>query len=146
MSAPYRIFSLIESCPTSQYDGAATGQKGEMGAATKHVAGWLDANPGRWFIVGEILDRKGNLVGIDCRMLRKFGYDAEIANNKMYARLPDASGLPLSDLVTRKGPPGRTEAMPMLTRDKFNWTLAELRTATSTAREWLTGGVGYAAA
>jgi hypothetical protein len=143
---PYRIFSLIESCPISQHDGVTTGKTGEMGAASQYVAGWLNANPGRWFLVGEVLDTKNSLIGVDSRMLRKFGYDGEIVNNKMYARLPHASGLPLSDFVTRKGPPGRTEAMPMLQRDKFNWSLEELRNAASTAREWLGGSVGYAAA
>lgn len=145
MTGPYRIFSLIESCPISQHDGAATGKRGEMGEATKHVAGWLNANPGRWFLVGETLGAKNTCIGVDYRGLRKFGFEAEIVNNKMYARLPHASGVPLSSWVTRI-PPHRKDELPMLRRDKFNWSLEELRTAASTAREWLAGGVGYAAA
>ena len=146
MTAPYRIFSLIESCPTDQFSSDQLWKAGERGEATDYVARWLDANPGRWFLIGEMLPVKGTFIGVEPRSMRKFGYEAELCNNKIYARLPHASGVPLSDFVTRKGPPGRTEAMPDLRPDPFNWTVSEMRSALSTAREWLNGRRGYAAA
>lgn len=136
-----RIFTLVESCPASQHEDAST-NRGEMGAATRYMAGWLDANPGRWFIVGE-MPSKNEQLGVNHMSMRKFGYEAQLVNGKVYARSPHASGAPLSDLVSKHKPVGQGEKMPRLERDRFNWSLDELRTAASTAREWLRGGVGY---
>lgn len=145
MVAPYRMFSLIENCPQSQHEGVST-NRGEMGDATAYVSRWLDANPGRWFIVGEALERKNDFIGVTHTSLRKFGYEAAIVQKKVYARLPDASGLPLEDLIPKYKQHGRPEPFPWLRSDPFAWTLAELRTASSTASEWLRGADVHALA
>ena len=145
MTAPYRMFSLIEGCPSSQMEGANT-NRGEMGAATRYVTGWMDANPGRWFMVGEMLDRKNDFLGVLHTGLRKFGYEAEIVDRKIYARLPHHSGIPLVELVGVPQQHGRPEASPDFKLDSFNWSLDELRTAASVAREWLRGADAYAQA
>ena len=145
MSAPYRIFTLVESCPQSQMEDANT-NRGQMGAATRHVAGWMNANPGRWFMVGEMLNRTGDFLGVLHTGLRKFGYEAEVVDRKIYARLPDASGIPLVELIGVPKQHGRPEASPDYQRDSFNWSLEELRTAASVAREWLMGAESHALA
>lgn len=141
MSAPYRILSLIEQCADSHNNGRNDGGPGE---ATQLAAGWLEANPGRWFIVGEIVrwSETGNaeVVGLDKRSMLRNGFEAETVNNKLYARLADPSGLPLSDFVTRKRPSSCRDDPPRLTTDVFGWTVAELQDACVTAYEWLSGG------
>jgi hypothetical protein len=145
MTAPYRMFSLVEGCPTNQHDGADTGS-GEIGMATRYVAGWLTSNPGRWFLVGETLQVKNSFIGVDHIALRKAGFEAELVNKKVYARQSHASGVPLSDFVTRDKPAGQQAPLPDLKRDPFNWSVSEMRSALSTAREWLQGSGAHAAA
>jgi hypothetical protein len=144
VTAPYRMFSLIENCPSSQHRDVKT-VRGVSGEVTTYISRWLDANPGRWFIVGEMTDRS-NFLGVESRGLRKLGYESETVNNKIYGRLPHASGVPLSACVTRAKPTGYKTPLPSLESDPFDWSISELRTAASTAREWLLGAEGYAQA
>jgi hypothetical protein len=141
MSAPYRILSLVEQASEGHNEGRSDGGPGE---ATQAVAGWLEANPGRWFIVGEVERYTDSgtaiTVGLDKRSMLRNGFEAQTVNNKLYARLADASGLPLSDFVTRKRPTSYHDPLPSLTSDPFGWTIAELSDACVTAYEWLSGG------
>lgn len=137
VTAPYRILSLIEMCSGALNGGRVDNGIGEV---TARAAGWLEANPGRWFTVGEIIRDKDSgmvvTVGLALRPIRAAGYEAETINNRIYARTADPDGLPLSDFVTRSFVQ-RGDPLPMLKRDKFDWSLAELRRAADTAAEWL---------
>ena len=141
MTAPYQILSLVEQCSAGHNEGRSDGGAGE---ATQIAAGWLEANPGRWFIVGEIerYTETGNAitVGLDKRSVRRNGFEAEILNFKIYARLADPSGLPLSDFVSRKRRASHLDPLPTLSTDPFGWSIAELSDACLTAYEWLRGG------
>ena len=143
MSGGYRILSLIEMCSDGHSEGRT--DKG-LGEATQKASGWLVSNPGRWFIVGEIVrDRAtGNsvTVGLKVRTMTSAGFEVECVNNKVYARHAHESGVPLSDFVTRKKPVGKGDMqnLPTLASDPFGWTVAELSDACVTAYEWLSGG------
>lgn len=146
MSAPYRINSLVELC-----SGSLSQDKDEdgVGVAMRKATGWLEANPGRWFVVGE-LDRTPGIktatsVGMDEFSAKRAGFEAKVVNNKLYARIPHPGGLPLSDFVTKRRPK-RVDPLPRLESDPFEWSLSELRRAAETAREWLFPGVSHAAA
>ena len=141
MSAPYRINSLIEMCSGDlSYDKGDDG----VGAAMRRATGWLEANPGRWFVVGEVVStgsRHNRLtVGIDVSSARRAGFEVTTVNNKVYARIPHPSGLPIDVFVTKRNPQ-RTDPLPRLQSDPFEWSLSELRAAAETARDWLFPGV-----
>jgi hypothetical protein len=136
--------TLVEIC-----SGALHEVGGEPAPEVQAAFGWLRANPGRWFLVGEQdrdwATRRKDRIGMDISTVKYHGFEHAMLNNKLYARMPHPDGRPLTDFVApaRKK---RDEPMPILQRDKFNWSLEELRSAASTAREWLGGSVGYAAA
>lgn len=139
---PYRIMTLVELL-----SGSLMLSGGEPGEAVTKAVGWCEANPGRWFIVGHLTKLGAETVleiGMDQATARNNGLEAETRNYTVYARTASPSGLPLDDFVTRRT--FKRDPLPMLQRDRFDWTLHELRNAASTAREWLAGGVGYAAA
>lgn len=143
MSAPYRINTLVEMC------SGETRVKGddEQGQAVRRAAGWLEANPGRWFIVGERMEHSASndiYFGISQTSARKAGFEVQVANNKVYARTASPDGLPLEDFVTRRVK--RVDPLPRLQSDSFGWSISELRAAAETARDWLFPGVSYAAA
>lgn len=136
MTGPYRLLSLIEMCNAGGNDGRVDGGIAEV---TALGFGWLDSNPGRWFIVGEVIPgmaSKAHTIGLSTRAVKAGGYEVETINNRIYARLASPDGLPLSDFVVRsfarKGDP-----LPKLERDKFDWSFSELLAAASTARDWL---------
>ena len=142
-AAPYRIMSLVETCTMSPHDDLKDNEAAKRGSA------WLEANPGRWFIVGEIDYEMGtgrdSEVGMSHAVARRSGFEVERINNKVYARVPHASGLPLSDFVARSY--GRKfDPLPKLERDKFDWSFSELLSAAETARNWLFPEVRHAAA
>lgn len=143
MSTPYRINTLVEMCSGNM---AQDKLDDGVGAAMRKASGWLEANPGRWFVVGEIISSPSVLtIGMDVSSGKRAGFEVETVNNKIYARVPHVSGLPLSDFVTRI-PPKRASPLPTLQTDPFEWSIAELRKAAETAREWLMPGMSYAAA
>lgn len=133
-AAPYRIMTLVELCTSSPHEDRKDSE------AVKRGAGWLEANPGRWFIVGEssrdLHSGYEAAVGMDLRTARAAGFEAEQLNNKIYARMADSDGLPLSDFVVRSYQ-RQSEPLPTLASDPFGWSLAELRSAVATARDWL---------
>ena len=141
---PYRVMTLVEMCAGDLHEVG-----GETSPTLIRALGWLNANPGRWFIVGEIerdqlTGRKG-ILGIDPLTLKRHDYEIETVNNRIYARLPHACGLPITDFVTRSHA-RKAEPLPTLLADSFGWSLDELRTAASTAREWLMGADAHALA
>lgn len=144
MSAPYRINSLIELC-----SGDLSSDKGDdgVGAAMRKAIGWLEANPGRWFVVGEITRAHGNSTafGMDAPSAKRAGFEVATLNNCVYARVPHPDGLPIDDFVTRRNPK-RVDPLPRLQTDPFEWSMLELRAAAETARNWLFPGDCYAAA
>lgn len=144
MTAPYRIMTLVELCSG---DNRVKGDD-DTSEATMRATGWLEANPGRWFIVGERMLEvtTGDAYhGIGRVSARRAGFEVQVINNKVYARIPSPDGLPLEDFVTRKQSK-RVDPLPKLERDAFDWSLSELREAALTARDWLFPGVSYAAA
>lgn len=139
---PYRIMTLVE-----MLSGSLMEQHGETAEAIVKASGWLEANPGRWFIVGEMESTGGTTVlqlGMDKETARRSGFEAEVRNNRVYARLASSEGLPLDVFVQKRVK--RVDPLPKLERDVFNWSLSELREAALTAREWLFPGASYAAA
>jgi hypothetical protein len=142
----YRINSLVEIC-----SGDLSSNKGDdgIGAAMSRAMGWLEANPGRWFIVGEVTNARGgrthSTFGMDLSSARRAGLETSVVNNRIYARVPHPDGLPLDNLVTRRNPV-RTDPLPRLQADPFEWSISELSNAAETAREWLFPGAYYAAA
>jgi hypothetical protein len=133
-AAPYSIMSLVETCTMPHHDDPKDNE------AVKRGSAWMEANPGRWFIVGEIDREHGTRndtdIGMSLATARRNGFEAERLNSKVYARLSHPAGLPLSDFVTRSYE-RQFEPLPKLERDKFDWSLAELLTAAETARNWL---------
>jgi hypothetical protein len=133
-AAPYRIMSLVETCTMSHHDDTKDNE------AVKRGSAWMEANPGRWFIVGEIDAERGSRhdveIGMSLGTARRNGFEAVRLNSKVYARLPHPSGLPLSDFVTRHYE-RQFDPLPKLERDKFDWSFSELLTAAETARDWL---------
>jgi hypothetical protein len=139
------MLSLIEMC-----SGPSHGGRVDNGIAEVTALGfdWLDANPGRWFIVGEVvpgMSSKAHTIGLSSRAVKAGGYEVETVNNRVYARSQHPSGVPLSDFVTRSYQPPRDD-LPKLGRDKFDWSFSELLTAAETAREWLFPTSSHAAA
>ena len=146
MTAPYRMLSLVEMLSGSPQAGRVDNGIAEV---TALGYGWLDSNPGRWFIVGEVIPGMSSsaaTIGLSVRAVKAGGYDVETINNRIYARLPHPSGLPLSDFVTRNRPKGHRDELPKLERDKFDWSFGELLAAAETARNWLFPAVAHAAA
>ena len=146
MTAPYRMLSLVE-----MLSGAPQAGRVDNGIAEVTALGfdWLDANPGRWFIVGEVIpgmSSKAHTIGLSVRAVKAGGYDVETVNNRIYARSQHPSGVPLSDFVTRLRPKGHRDELPKLERDKFDWSFSELLSAAETARNWLFPEVRHAAA
>ena len=141
---PYSIMTLIEVL-----SGNLMEQHGETAEAIVKANGWLEANPGRWFLVGELqpelaMGGRPPCIGMDMATARRFGFESETRNNKVYARLANSDGLPLDALVAKRVK--RTDPLPKLERDVFNWSPSELREAAHTAAHWLFGRVSYAAA
>ncbi len=141
---PYRIMTLVEMCSGILHEVA-----GDTSPRLSAAIGWLKANPGRWFLVGEYVADKAtgrrHILGIDPLTLTRYELEQATVNNKIYGRVPDASGLPITDFVTRSHA-RKSDPLPELERDAFGWSLAELRTAASTAADWLRGTETHAAA
>lgn len=134
---PYRIMTLVEACTMSPHDDKKDSD------AVRRGAGWLEANPGRWFIVGEFArefhGHSEAIVGMDQRTARAAGFEAETVNSRVYARLAHPDGLPLADFVTRSYR-RQSDPLPKLASDPFGWSITEMQNALSTAREWLFPG------
>lgn len=143
IEAPYEIMTLVE-----MLSGSLVESGGETNEAIVRAIGWTEANPGRWFIVGHMSNLGSGVhstFGMDLLTARRSGLEAEMVNNTVYARTPSADGLPIDTFVVRLRAK-HIDPLPTLHRDKFDWSLPELRNAVSTAREWLQGGVASVAA
>jgi hypothetical protein len=118
-----------------------TGKTGEMGAASQHVAGWLNANPGRWAVVRELIvdpiTGARHERGIPVERLEQQGYEVARLNRKGYARKPLKGAPPLSDLVAKKPALAPIVGYPEVTPDEFGWTRDEINDALATAKSWL---------
>jgi ethanolamine utilization protein EutQ (cupin superfamily) len=139
-----RILCLIEGYPS------AFGGDGEVKADHAHqkwVRKMMSEQPGRWFLVGEVVyvNRVRKRLGREPVELRKLGFEAEQVSHKVYARAPHPDGVPLSDLVTRAEPRTRSDALPEVADVRFGWTADEMSNAIATARAWLFPTKGIAA-
>lgn len=99
---------------------------------------WMRRHPGRWALVGE------GLTGLS-RQLLKSCPDIEVSEQnrdrlncadvvRTYARLPHPQGESLRLALSRR-PFSPGLYLPEVTKDDFNWTMAELAEACQIARD-----------
>lgn len=139
-----RILSLIEGYPS------LFGSDGEVKASNAHqkwVRKMMNSRPGQWFLVGDeaYVNRLRKRSGMAATELRKYGFEVEKVNDKVYARAPHPLGRPITDLVEQRPPKNRHDALPELADVRFGWTADEMSKALATARAWLFPVEGIAA-
>ena len=121
------------------------GGDGERNADAVHAA-WMRSEmhrrPGRWCLVGEMrhVNRRKVLTGAESTVMRKQGFEVEVVNGKIYARVPHPDGRPIDDFVTRRPQARRGDELPELKTDSFGWSREEINNAIATARAWLSQG------
>ncbi len=130
MDSPYRgrVVDLV-----NPYANRDTNRGGGLRSKGHEKAfQWMDANPGRWALVGE-----GDM-GTTISTVNQLGYNSSVRGDRTYACRPHPEGESLREALHRTVV--YVDALPRLERDPFNWTPAELADAVKTARENLFPG------
>lgn len=136
-----RVLCLIDGYP-ALFGGV--NDEGTKQAQIARIDRVLKSRPGHWYLVGHRSTRRSE--GSEPRTMRDAGFEVEVVNGDVYARVPHPDGRPLSELVAKRQPWTFGDKLPELAVDGFGWSRNELNQAMATARAWLFPTEGIAAA